>query len=83
MTGHEALLSGWNVLFNTHLRISKPDDPLLASLTGLDHKFLRAIGSPLRIVTGHLGFIYHPQISLTRFLEYFRLLRVPFSSAFR
>jgi len=83
MTSHEARLSGWDVLLNAHLWISKPDDPLIASLAGLDHKLLRAIGSPLRIVTGHLGFIYHPQISLTLDLEYFRLLRVPFSSAVR
>ena len=51
MTCHEALFSGWDVLFNAHLGISKPDDPLLASLAGLDHKLLRAIGSPLRTVS--------------------------------
>jgi len=83
MASHEARFSCGDVFFNAHLWISEPDNPLFPVLAGLDHKLLRAIGSPLGAVAGHSGFLYHPQISFTLFLLYFLLLSVPFSSASR
>ena len=81
MAGHKAFPSGWYLLFDRHLGISEPDDALLAISAGFHHKLLRPIGSPLGAIAGHLGFIYHPHISLTFFLEYFLDLSFPFSSA--
>ena len=81
MTGSEARPSFWDVFFDRHLGISEPDNAFLAVSAGLDHKLLRPIGSPLGAIAGHLGFIYHPHISLTLFFEYFLDLSFPFSSA--